>query len=1071
MKILCRSIAMNRLHTLFAAQIRRGVISALAVLVTLVTLNATSIAQSATATLSGAVTDQTGAVVAQANVKAVNTATNVERKTTTNSEGFFTLPLLPPGNYTILCERDGFTAITKRDVILNVGDQRSLLIQLGVSGMTATVNVTDKASLANESSAVSTVVDRQFIENQPLNGRSFQALMELSPGVVLTVANVTSPGQFSVNGQRAGANYFTVDGVSANFGVSASSTLYETAGGGIPAYSAQGGVNSLASVDAVQEFAIQTSTYAPEFGRQPGAQVSVVTRSGTNELHGGVFNYFRNDALDANDYFAKANRLPKPRLRQNDFGFTLGGPVVLPGRFFGPLGYDGRNRTFIFASYEGLRLRQPIVSSPELVPSLAARAAGAGVIKDIFNAFPAPNGPTSSTDPNTATFIASYSNPSRLDAAAVRVDHKVGERLTLFGRYNHAPSENQARSAPGGSSVAVLSYRTQTLTTGGTMIFSPRLSNDLRFNYSRARARTENILENFGGAVAPPDAAFFPPFASPQTGLSLIGVSGNILRSGLSQENTQRQINVVDNVSLAAGAHALKFGVDYRRLAPIADQGEYTRFINFTNPAQALAGNAASVLIARADIDLFPIYNNFSAFAQDTWRATPRLTLIYGLRYDINPAPSDKNGNLPLTVKELDDPGNLSLASRGARLYKTSYDDFAPRIGLAYRLSQAAGLETTLRGGFGVFYDLGYTFTGSALAPSNYPYGNTVTLTNIALTNPFVSSPAPAPNPNPPYPALFAYEEDYKSPYTLQFNLAVEQSLSRGDAITVTYVGAVGRRLGRAEVILNPNASFTRLNVVRNAASSDYHALQAQYQRRLARGLQALASYTWSKSLDNVSEESTLNYQAPLSRYDARLDRGPSIFDARHQASGAISYDIPSPFGDRIGRALLGDFAVDAIFRARTATPTPVLTNTDSFGFGVTTVSRPNLVPGAPLYIDDPTVAGGRRFNRAAFALPPAGTQGNFGRNVLRGFPVSQFDVSLRRRFDLSERASLSLRVDAFNVFNHPIFANPEGRLNNPNFGVSTQMLGRSLASTAGLNSLYQIGGPRSLQLALKLNF
>ncbi len=1062
---------MNRLHTLFTTQLRRRVISALPAIVTLVLLNAAATAQSATATLSGSVTDQAGAVVAQATVKVVNTATNLERKTAADSEGFFTLLLLPPGNYTVLCERDGFAAVTKRDVILNVGDQRSLLIQLGVSGVAATVDVTDKASLVNVSSAVSTVVDRQFIENQPLNGRSFQALMELSPGVVLTVANVTSPGQFSVNGQRAGSNYFTVDGVSANFGVSASSTLYETAGGGIPAYSAQGGVNSLASVDAVQEFAIQTSTYAPEFGRQPGAQVSVVTRSGTNELRGSVFNYFRNDALDANDFFAKANRLPKPRLRQNDFGFTLGGPVFLPKRLFGPLGYDGRKQTFFFASYEGLRLRQPIVSSPELVPSLAARAAATGVIKDIFNAFPAPNGPVSSTDPATATFIASYSNPSRLDATAIRADHKVGERLTLFGRYNHAPSQNQTRSAPGGSSVAILTYRTQTLTTGATMIFSPRLSNDLRFNYSRARARTENILEDFGGAVAPRDAAFFPSFASPQTGLSLIGVSGNILRSGLSQENTQRQINVVDNVSLTTGAHALKFGVDYRRLAPIADQGEYTRFINFTNPAQALAGNAASVLIARADIDLFPSYSNFSAFVQDTWRATPRLTLTYGLRYEINPAPSDKNGNPPLTVRGLDDQGNLSLASRGTRLYKTAYDNFAPRIGLAYRLSQAAGRETTLRGGFGVFYDLGYTFTGSALAPSNYPYGNTVTRTNIAFADPFVSSPAPAPSQNPPYPALFAYEEDYKSTYTLQFNLAVEQSLSRGNAITVTYVGAVGRRLGRAEVILNPSANFTRLNVVRNAASSDYHALQAQYQRRLARGLQALASYTWSKSLDNVSEESTLNYQAPLNRYDARLDRGPSIFDSRHQASGAVSYEIPSPFQDKFGRALLGGFAVDAIFRARTATPAPVLTNTDSFGFGVTTVSRPNLVPGSPLYIDDPGVAGGRRFNRAAFTIPPAGTQGSFGRNVLRGFPVSQFDVSLRRRFDLSERVNLSFRVDAFNVFNHPIFANPEGRLNNPNFGVSTQMLGRSLASTAGLSSLYQIGGPRSLQLALKLNF
>lgn len=349
-------------------------------------------AQSATATLSGTVTDEQGAVVAGASVTLTDNVKAFERKAMTGGDGNFIFTQLPPSRYTIKVAQNGFAETRAENVVLNVNDQSNLRLQLKVATASATVNVTGDTAPINESPAVATVVDRQFIENQPLNGRSFQTLVELAPGVVFTASSLPTPGQFSVNGQRAGSNYFTVDGVSANFGSTASVTLYETAGGGVPSYSALGTTSSLASVDAVQEFSIQTSTYAAEFGRQPGAQVSLVTRSGTNDYHGSVFDYLRNDKFDANNFFDNSKGFPRQPLRQNDFGGTFGALPFLNFGEGGRLFNSGKDRTFFFFSYEGLRLRQPGRTDNDLeVPTLAARNNATGVIRDLLRAFPLPN--------------------------------------------------------------------------------------------------------------------------------------------------------------------------------------------------------------------------------------------------------------------------------------------------------------------------------------------------------------------------------------------------------------------------------------------------------------------------------------------------------------------------------------------------------------------------------------------------------------------------------------------------------------------------------------------------------
>jgi hypothetical protein len=841
-------------------------------------------AQSATTVLSVSIVDERGAAVSGATIVLSDAARSFERAATTGENGVFIFTQLQPSNYALKASKSGFAETQIERVVLNVNEQNALRVELKVATPSAVVNVAEDAALVDDSPAVKTIVDRQFIANQPLNGRSFQTLVELSPGVVLTQSTLPTPGQFSVNGQRAGSNYFTVDGVSANFGSTASVTLYETAGGGVPSYSALGTTSSLASVDAVQEFSIQTSTYAPEFGRQPGAQVSLVTRSGTNQYRGSVFDYLRNDKFDANNFFANANGLPRQPLRQNDFGGTFSGP--LPFLNFGegaPIFSSGKNRTFFFFSYEGLRLRQPFVTDTLEVPSVSARNRATGVLRDLLNALPLPNRPVPPGDPDVVPYVTSFTNPSRLDAASLRLDHRISERFSVFGRYNYAPSEDRQRARfCAASCVADLTYKTQTLTLGSTQVFTPRIANDLRVNFSKSKVNQTYFIDTYGGAIVPPQSSLYPPFTTGANGyiyIELNASGSNTISDGLFSDNKQRQFNFVNSTSVTLGAHAVKFGFDYRRLTPVSFSGTYKRSF-LIDSIQGLINNTPSpATIVAPQVTLRPIYRNFSFFGQDTWRATRRLTLTYGLRYEVNPAPDEANGNLPLTVNGVTAAGansldNLSLSGERRRFYKTTYDNFAPRIGAAYQLFSG----TVVRGGFGVFYDLGYNFTGTAFSTGVVPFASTLSLSNVTYTSPAFQQTVPPFSLTPPFSRVFAYQPGYKLPYTLQYNIAVEQTFGANNSISISYVGSRGRRLGRVETLRATTGNFRRLDLVTNGGNSDYNALQIQYQRRLSNNLQVLASYTFAKSLDNVSEESQNNLQSPTGRFDSKLDRLATIY-------------------------------------------------------------------------------------------------------------------------------------------------------------------------------------------------
>src|SRR6266404_3113503 len=958
-------------------------------------------AQSTNASLTGRIADPSKAVIADAKVAAISAATNFRYEATTTTAGEYYLTNLRPGSYRLEIEKPGFKKLIKPEVILHVQDALEIDFELTVGSASESITVEAGVLPVDIASAtVSTVVDHTFVEDIPLNGRSFQTLIMLTPGVVATPTAFDNQGQFSVNGQRADANYFTVDGVSANFGVTGFFPLLQSAGGALPALTASGGTNSLVSVDALQEFRIQTSSFAPEFGRTPGGQISILTRSGTNAFHGTLFEYFRNDVLDARDWFANFNHLPKPAERQNDFGGVFGGPVF-------------KDKTFFFFSYEGLRLRQP-ATQETAVPDVASRQQAPAAMQPFLNAYPVPNG--AELGFGLAQFNASYSNPSSLDAYSARIDHIINSKLSLFARYNYSPSDLDQRGAPFTSTA--LSTRDledsaiHTFTVGLTQLTKPAIINEVHANYSNHRLGTKFDLDDFGGAVPPPNSVLFPPGFSPTNGafLLLINRAGEY-GQGVAAMDEQRQVNLIDNLSLTKGSHQLKFGVDYRWLSPFSSPFAYRQFAAFSGvtscsapPCIEKAGYALSGTASFAQPATFEatalLSQNFSSYGQDTWKITPRLTVTYGLRWDINPPIKGKNSaSDPFTVTGLKNPATIALAPRGTPLYDTTYGNVAPRVGVAYELRQAANWATVLRAGFGIFYDLGQGSLGGY--SSFFPYSATKTIKPSPTPCPSgttgicfplsVGDAAPPPlTTNPPVNTILVADPHLKLPRTYQWNVALEQSVGSSQSLSLTYIGAVGRDLLRITKLLNVNPNFQSVSPTDNSATSDYHALQVKFQRRLSRGLQGLASYTFSHSIDIASSDAISNPNTVPTIANPRIDRGNSDFDIRHSFTAGVTYELPSPRSQKAVHAIVGGWSVDSFILARSAPPVDVVSGV-VFAAGVALNPRPNVVPGVPLELFGSQYPGGKIFNGAAFSAPPKGPQGNlqqgnFGRNVLRGF-------------------------------------------------------------------------------------
>ncbi len=984
------------------------------------------------AEVAGLVQDVSGAVLVDAGVTVMDESSGIRRSAHTNDEGVYDIFGLPPGMYKITVRKPGFQTVVRLNVHLDAAAGLRLDFALRLGNMKEVITVEGDTPAINAADAsVGTLIGRDSIQGLPINGRGVLALVELAPGVVTTPATGGEAGQFSANGLRSNTNYFTLDGVSANTGVSGAGLPAQFAGAALPAMTAFGSTQNLASAESLDEVRVQTSSFAPQFGRLPGAQVALTTRSGSDEFHGSVYGMLRNQALSANDAFANAYRVHPAPLRMEQWGATLGGPL-LP------------QRTYFFASYEALRLRDPH-SWLLATPPQSVRVSAPPAIQPLLNAFPVP------VDGASGVGLASVSRPSRLDEGSLRIDHSLSDRVTLFGRYNRAPSSTES----GFAQVERFDLGTDNITVGMTALPAAHVTNDVRVSAWRTTADSTWRNDPAAGGTPVDLAAFL--HASPAAGATFyaaaIGGAGAIF-SGAAGRNHQSEWNVVETLAVSSAAHSWRLGADYERLMPVRESAALAVAGTWTNLADVVAGRPPTITNTRAE-QSSSLIETLSLFAQDTYRPSSRLSLTYGLRWELTPPPAIREPAAAyMAAASLLSPSffaaptaPLPLADPTQPLWKTSYMQLAPRIGVAWRLDD----RSVVRAGIGVFYDVGF---GVALDPINgFPF-NRWQFSNTGFAPPVAGVPAFGPR----------VEAGLHLPYVAEWNLAYERTLDAHNIVSASYVGSSGKRLLRREGALAPGSTLAQYQAATNHGASDYEGLQLQYRRRMSSLLQGTVSYTWAHSIDNGSADSGVYLVDSLVAPGA--DRGSSNFDVRHNfAAGLI-------FTPRGSGWLVRDWALSGMLRARSGFPVDVVATENLLGLGFDDLGRPDRVPRVPLWIADDGL-GGRRLNPSAFAAAP-GLEGSLGRNAIIGFGMAQLDLALDRAVPLSRSSNLHLRLDAFNLFNHGNPADPVRFLDSPLFGRPASMLDLMLGTgtaRSGAAPGFQIGGPRSLQLTLRLQF
>ena len=1040
----------------------------------------------------GLIRDPSNANVDGAEITLRNEQTGGARKTKSNESGRYNLPALRPGGYRLTVRAAGFQTIVREGIQLNVGEDARIDFVLSIGASQTTITVHDDHLLTNTTDAsIGTVIGRTLIDQLPLSGRQIQTLVELSPGVTVIPVFDVSRGQFVINGQRSDASYFTIDGVSVNFGAANSATRNIATGGGFPSVGQAGGgilpatnflgtFSNLLSPEAVEEFKIQTSTYAPEFGHLPGGQIALISRSGSTRYSGSLYEYFRNSATDANDWFNNAQGLPKAALRFDNFGGTLGGPLRFPRH------PNGKDRSFFFLSVDQVTIHQSQPANTERVPTLSTRQNAPPALATFLDAYPLP---TSDVDPSGnsttsgyAQFVGASALQQKQRTYGLRVDHHFSDKFSLFLRFSHSPSE-RVEPIPHGnaSNIEADTIVTSSITAGLTQSISSNLVNELRLNISRQSGSSTADVNGAFGAIRPEISQFLPAGYSGANSQVDFDIDNSdpyhitTVSLGLFSKNEANQIQAVDNVYYSVGPHLLKFGVDCRRFSPIQIVPAYSTFFSFDSIFTTPGSYVSTIPFIANGVNPSKtayVVPTFGAFAQDTWRITPRFTINYGLRWEADPAPRVSAGQALVEggLTNLNDISNAHLLAAGQPFYPTAYGNIAPRVGAAWQFSSRGQWMSVLRAGAGIFFSSaqgGFEDTGSLPVAAdifrNQPLGSIGTGTPSEIRT-FASTQT-----------VFAAAPHYKLPVVYQWNVTLEQSVGK-QTLSAGYVGSAGRRLIGLATLPGP-PPFYGLDVLGNDASSDYNSLQLQFNRRLSHRLQILTSYTFSHSIDNLSKEIPSRlFQRPLSQYlDPDADRGSSDFDIRHTLTGAVIAELPAPHNG-LAAVFLRNWSVNGIFFARSALPTDIVGELNGGDL------RPNVVPGQPLYLYGSQYPGGKSYNYAAFAHTADGVEGNFGRNVLRGFGAWQLDFAMHRQFEFSDKASVELRVEAFNILNHPNFANPTTLTDptvlylapTPHWGESQTMLANGLshdATPGELNPLFQMGGPRSLQFGLRLRY
>lgn len=1002
---------------------------AIFLIVVLCVCAASGFAQSNTGSIVGVVQDPNGSVVPGATVTLTNVGTNDQKTIQANSEGYYEALSLPTGVYRIVATASGFQEATLSDVRLAVGDRLRMDLQMGLGAVSANVLVAAQTNVETETSTVGDTITSARVANVPVNGRDFTGLLSTVPGSVQT----SNQFQTSINGipSTFGGSSVLVDGIDAGrVDLNGTSNVL----GRI-----ESRVNRV-SMDSVQEVQVLEQNYSAQYGQAIGAVINPITKSGTNDFHGSVFEYFRNEALDANDFFNNESGFPRNKFRLNQFGGNVSGPIV-------------KDKLFFFGNYEGVRQTRGSLFRG-YTPTAAFRTQFVPSLNAALATLPLPNTNNflnTDLDPllEYGEFRVLKNGKLREDTGSVKLDFQHTNRSLFSFRYNLNDSNTTTPYGVATDQTAEGSLRVQLLKLSHNYTLSSNSVNEFAFGINR------NVTNPGAGPSTLPIFNFLFADAS-------------IAGPGPAQFNQFRTNTVyqfLDTFSTLKGNHSLKLGVDVRLNRRDAESvTQYTLLFfsgnDFANAAALIGQSSGHPKLSYAN-------ENYSFFVQDDWKAHPRLTLNLGLRYDISSVSREAEGRLQ----------NFILATRsftplGEKIYNVDKNNFGPRFGFAWDMFGTQ--KTVLRGGYGIFYDR------ELPASFGSPQINTFPSVQVFFPS-FPINPAEFVPVGLDGRQVMMINPDLPTTYAQHWSLNVQQDLGFG-ILQVGYVGNHVLDILTNGVVtprnINPNLDIFGTKPIPGIGNildigtypqSNYNALQATFKRNLTRGLRVNANYTWAHQIDTVIGffKDYQNYQ------NLNADRASGDSDIRHNFTFDAGYDVPSLrqfFGDGTPRWIADGWQLNTLTQIRSGFPVNVTVTGGIFGGAL----RPNLIQGVPLRpanYDLPK----NQFNSAAFALPPAGTFGNLGRNALRGPGFAQVDFSVSKDTKINERQSFQLRFEFFNLFNHANFADPSGGLNADSFGGSlnpTALFGQSVSTVGNqLGGLLGPGGPRQIQISARYNF
>ena len=1032
-------------------------------------------AQSPHGTVRGVVHAASGARLAGVTATLVAVDTNVARTTVSDTDGQYVLPSVPAGAYRLEISSTGFKTHVEQFELLVSQDLRiDAVLQLGAPGERVIVEAA-AAAIDRDASAVGTVIDNRQVVGLPLDGRNFLELALLVPGAAPAAQGSASSARgdfaFTASGGREDANGFLLDGVD-NVDPKLNTPAVRP------------------PVDAIREFAVETSSYEAALGRYAAGHVNVVLKSGSNALHGTGYEFFRNRSLDARNFFAPADQ-PAPDYRRHQFGGSLGGAIA-------------RDRLFVFADYEGARITEGITQVAN-VPTAAERAGDfsqsvlpapinfltgqpfqGNRLPDFFihpigravaSLYPLPNRPVP-----LANYVSSPNLDDRNDQFDVRVDRPMGDWLNLMGRYSFADRTLIEPFAGAGFAQVpgfgnTLERRAQNVAMSAVSVLTSRLLNEARFGYTRVAGQVnqEGQGTSVNRQLGLPELS-----ANPRDwGLSFFTVTGY---SPLGheynnpQEGTTDAFQFSDIATWTRGAHLLKVGADFRAVRQDAFRDVQARG-NIAFTPFAYTGNAlADLLLGLPTLTVGAMLDNpqrlrtenVGLFVQDSWRAGEWLTLNAGLRYELTSPPVDAGDRANVY-----DPATGSLVQVGTRGvpragYATDHNNVAPRLGLAW--SPRASPSTVLRAAYGIYYNQ------SALAPSEGLYFSDPYF-HLSFYLPSAGAPISLQDPFPAsYQGFspqsgFTFQRDLRTPYQHQWTAGMQRQLGAVRSVEAAYVASRGRQLVAGRDLnqaapsampfnLRPNPLFGDIIVLESAARSRYDSLQLRFEQRRVHGVSLLASYTLAQSRDDASgffpSAGDPNY--PQDSRNRAAEYGRSSFDVRHRLSIGGVWEVPGAgrFEGAAG-ALLANWQISGVLTLQSGRPFTVAllpeidnSNTGRSNLGFGNNDRPNVA--GPVELDDP--APERWFDTSAFSMPPFGTFGNAGRNIVQGPGYQNVNVAAMKMVALGAGARLQLRLEAFNLFNRANFNQPDNFLGSPTFG-------RILSAQS----------PRRLQLGVKALF